>query len=421
MTTKTFYCSNCGKPHQAPANIGTISITCLQCQSNFTANTGENDNCAVIIACKHCDAKIYAPKDCGKVKLLCPACGETFLYDSDAEAAAPAPTMETTTRFCQFCGRKMLIPANVGHIRITCPYPDCGKQFEFGSAPVSAMPVNTAGGQAAEPPKPVERPKPVEPPKPVERPKPVEPPKPVERPKPVEPPKPVEAPKPVDPYNGVMRSLHFIYWSERIGHTLDPLTNFLSKGSNLNIYDDGELIGSMKSEGSTVIEVSPAEHHLSIGFSLSGGLLIPKGTADYILLINKEGMSYSLAARPAYDPFFEELEEFVLGMCQKSGLSDRILMRNNRNKSLHLGFHTDHISIEWDLEQTHGLKQWATGRDGETIYYNQVLRHRPPADEPGNYWIAVRMLIASSINEKTDMFHCSPNGVLKLNETSRLY
>ena len=159
---------------------------------------------------------------------------------------------------------------------------------------------------------------------------------------------------------------------------------------------------------------------LSIGLSLSGGLRIPADDKDYLLLVNKEGVSYSLAAVPEVDPFYDGLESFMIGMCQKGGLRDRILMRNNRNNNIHMGLHSDHISLEWDLAQTQGLKQWATGRDGEKIYYSNIGLV-PPSDQPGNYWIATRMLIADAINRNSQTYQCSPNGTITLKTIGDLY
>jgi hypothetical protein len=97
-------------------------------------------------------------------------------------------------------------------------------------------------------------------------------------------------------------------------------------------------------------------------------------------------------------------------------------MTNNRNKKIHMDLHKDHISLEWDLDQSHGLKQWATGRDGEKIYYANIGLNPPPFDsQPGNYWTAVRMVLASAINRSGSMYHCSVNGIITMKTINDLY
>lgn len=224
---------------------------------------------------------------------------------------------------------------------------------------------------------------------------------------------------------GPKRKLIFIYWTERIGHSMDKLENAFAQNFQLRLYVDAKQAGVMVQKQTTEIEVSTGEHRLWASItpvpllSPNRGLRIPAGNDDWIVFVNKAGSAYELCGGPGRDPFLESLQAFIRNMFSKQGICDRIMMPNNRRKEIELSFTQDYIRIFWTLNQTKGLNQWSLGGDEEKIYYHNVGL-MAPKNMPQEYWTYVRFVIASDINEMEE-YTCTPNGAVRIRTVHNLY
>lgn len=220
-----------------------------------------------------------------------------------------------------------------------------------------------------------------------------------------------------------MRRMLFMYTSERTGSTLDKVGNFLAKDAALKIIVDRKEVAKMVNHQDTEIRVSESAHTIcvasggitsvvAVNAELPGGtaIKIPAGSEEYVVLINKEGAAYRLCAGTVNDKFYTILEEYIKKMCAGKGIFERLRMPENRNECLYLKFAADSFSLEWDLAKTKGLKQWATGRGEEKIFYTQ-LGIRPPQAQPGNYWQFIQIMISGVINSSENL-QCTLNGII---------
>ena len=340
----------------------------------------------IIISCGECKAKLRVPLNKGLIQVRCPKCNQTFIYDSGNEVKS----------------RKDYKKVEEFSKNIQKQAPETGRESDNKIRKENTTIKNNEAerkdnGNYQQPKKEqwITNEK-----------------------------KEASASATVDDVDAAKREVRFVYYTERVGTSLDKLENAFAKNFKLKLYVDGKQVGIMENKVPCSFQISTGEHRLWASLTNAPlltnlGFRIPAGSENYLVFINKMGSKYELCGGPRPDPFLNGLQEFIKGMFQKRGIRERILMVENRTNKVELSFHESYMQIFWQLENPKGFQQWSTGGDSEKIYYFEAGLI-PPTNMPPEYWVYVRYVIAELINT-FDEYSCSPTGIVSLKKVHDLY
>lgn len=262
--------------------------------------------------------------------------------------------MEHKIIICKRCGCNLRLPANKGILAVTCP--KCKYKFQFDSGPK----MSSTGGAAQ---------------------------------------------YKNSTYETVQTTSRTVTIF-RLTHAhkewdASGLGNMLKDNMPVHIFADDQDQGTLSKDGSLTVTLNSGPHTLKCA-KLGTKYVIPAGADGYEAYF----FNNSLRIGPVQDYFRERLTMFVLKMFRSQGMRDRMNDLNNRHHNIVVNVRADGIYLSWQLAQTKGIKQWATGGDEEKIsYYQAGLTPLPQEKQPGGYWDYIQMRIEDAIeaDEEADM------------------
>jgi len=430
-------CPKCKKVNHLPATRGNLRWKCTGCGTVLTAEkTPAPQEKALTIFCKGCHVPLTFPESRLGETFFCPQCHTKLVLQPEGAAPQPVPPQpkpaaespiasseKLITVTCKGCGVYLHFPESKLGNTSFCP--QCHTKLILqpeGAAPQPEKPAQTAQPKPAQPKPAAPQPPQKDPlsifqlPQGAQHPllqskkftQPAQP-KPAQ-PKPAQPtqtlfdsffqPKSAgsaqTAPyKPAPPKQEltrtmtVTRGLHQYKGLDGVG-----LKNMFKDSAPVPVLLDGVSQGTLsKNQTAVSFRLDSGAHTLSFN-PISAKSPIPAGQDSYSAIFFNDTFHIGIEN----DPFEQELAGFILNMVRGKGFRDRIFHPNNRHNAVEISLRADYILVYYDVAQTKGLAQWASGREEEKIsYFSAGLNPPAKSRQPGGYWSHMEMVIRDVI------------------------
>lgn len=185
------------------------------------------------------------------------------------------------------------------------------------------------------------------------------------------------------------------------------LKNRMKDAANVPVYLDGVQRGVLTPNGDGLtLQIDGNEHSLSTS-PFSRKHVLPAGSDGYIAFFFNDAFQIGIAD----DPFKEELIQFVLEMVRGRGFRDRIRDRANRNNCVDIKVQPEGLLLKFALadgQYAHDRKEKLFLEREEMIYYQQAGLHPTPKHRcPSGYWASLEteVQIAIENDPEADLEH----------------
>ena len=167
--------------------------------------------------------------------------------------------------------------------------------------------------------------------------------------------------------------------------TLKRGSKFIGSAANLTVVIDGVERGTIANGGEITIPISTGEHEIFMRFHSPIGVMnyhkhtITAGHSDLSGEVRpKQGGfkgDWEIDIRGGnvnVESFVQRVEHFAVDAFRSPRIMNLLNHPNNRRRDLSLQFGEKGMEVRYDVAETRGLKQWATGEDGITIPYAEM-------------------------------------------------
>lgn len=185
------------------------------------------------------------------------------------------------------------------------------------------------------------------------------------------------------------------------------LKNRMKDAANVPVYLDGVQRGVLTPDGDGLtLQIDGNEHSLSTS-PFSRKHVLPAGSDGYIAFFFNDAFQIGIAD----DPFKEELIQFVLEMVRGRGFRDRIRDRANRNNCVDIKVQPEGLLLKFALvdgQYARDRKEKLFLEREEMIYYQQAGLHPTPEHRcPSGYWASLEteVQIAIENDPEADLEH----------------